>query len=200
MPRESTISESAKRRSLRVPLDHYAQSGCIAPHEAALVGYRGLCGLAYAAWLMVGGRSEQQHASPGPVAAVHAAWNDDCQACHRDFQPLRSDAVSLVGLSRGLSSSSIARRSVHQMSQHAGASCGCQGEGSAELCKLPSRTSGQAADIVRPADGSCLGCHRDLEQHRNGASGLTPAVANVWGFGLGGKDKSERGRIRSFVR
>ena len=125
---------------------------------------------------------------------MHAAWNDDCQACHRDFQPLRSDAVSLVGLSRGpeqhRQSLDEACIKCHNTPVHHAA---------AKDKEVPSCASchrehqGQAADIVRPADGSCLGCHRNLEQHRNGASGLTPAVANVWGFGLGGKDKSDLG-------
>ena len=42
---------------------------------------------------------------------------------------------------------------------------------------------GSAAEIVRPTDANCLGCHRGIDAHRNGASGLNPQVANISGFG-----------------
>src|SRR5690242_15776637 len=101
MPRDSSIAETAKQRSLRVPLDHYEQPDPLIRAKWWLTTVAVLLAATYAAWLALGGRTALQQASPGPLAAAHAAWNNDCQACHQDFQPLRGDALSLVGLVRG---------------------------------------------------------------------------------------------------
>src|SRR5207248_7408772 len=98
MPRESSIAETAKQRSLRVPLDHYERPDPIVRAKWWLSTAAALVAIAYAAWLVLGGRAAQQQASPSPLAAVHAAWNSDCQACHREFQPLRGDAFSVAAL------------------------------------------------------------------------------------------------------
>src|SRR5262245_36487971 len=101
MPREPSIAESAKQRSLRVPLDYYRRPDALVRMKwwlAALVA--GLSAL-YVGWLFADVRAGQSHVSPGPVSGAHAAWNDDCQVCHQSSQPLRSDAVSLTRLISG---------------------------------------------------------------------------------------------------
>lgn len=52
-------------------------------------------GLAAGGWWIAGmliGRADAW-ASPGAVAGVHAAWNDDCQQCHTPLQPIRPGAM-----------------------------------------------------------------------------------------------------------
>jgi hypothetical protein len=184
MPREETIAESAKQRSLRVPLDHYRRPDRLRGAKWTLSLVAGGIALAYAAWVLLAGKSGHVQTSPGPLAAAHSTWNNDCQVCHKDFQPLRADSLSLTGFFTG----QAARREsldqgcikCHNTPDH---------HASAKPDDVPSCAAchhdhlGSAADIIRPADAMCLGCHRENETHRNGPSKLTPAVANVTGFG-----------------
>src|SRR5438132_12807559 len=101
MPPEASIAESAKQRSLRVPLDHYRQVGTLVRVKCKLTALTAIVASLYVVWLLIGGNLGQRHASPSPVAAVHAGWNDDCLVCHRSLLPLRSDAISLAGLFGG---------------------------------------------------------------------------------------------------
>src|SRR4051812_33055673 len=98
MPREESIAESAKQRSLRVPLDHYERPDVLVRAKWKLSIVAGVTAAVYLAWLLLGGRAAHEQASPGALAAAHATWNDDCLACHKTAQPLRSDAVSLAAL------------------------------------------------------------------------------------------------------
>src|SRR6266568_7303443 len=101
MLRDESIAESAKQRSLRVPLDHYERPDRLVRMKWLLSAITVGVAVIYLGWLNLGGRAGHKQASPGLVANVHAGWNDDCQACHRNFQPLRADAVSLAGLIGG---------------------------------------------------------------------------------------------------
>src|SRR6185369_2613829 len=87
--------------SLRVPLDHYRQPNPLVRGKYLLTVGACSAALVYVVWLMLPTAASQQQLSPGPLAAVHASWNNDCAACHQNFQPLRADAVSLVRLLRG---------------------------------------------------------------------------------------------------
>src|SRR3954469_14426801 len=184
MPREESIAESAKQRSLRVPLDHYEQPEALVRAKWKLSVILAAIAAAYVAWLLVGSRAGQQQASPGRLAAAPASWDDDCRVCHKSFQPLRSDALSLAGLFGDRESQ---RQSLdegwikcHNTPVHHAA---------AKSSEVPSCAAchpdhqGLAADIVRPKDANCLGCHRDIDAHRNGQSGLNPQVAKISGFG-----------------
>ncbi len=96
MPRDRVIAESAKQRSLRVPLGYLAALDALTRAKWLAGIAMGGAAAVYVVWLMIGTRAGNRHASPGKVSAAHAAWNDDCYACHASFRPLRSDAVDLV--------------------------------------------------------------------------------------------------------
>ncbi|HEY2410951.1 MAG TPA: multiheme c-type cytochrome [Pirellulaceae bacterium] len=185
MPREESIVETGKQRSLRVPLDHYRRPNPLVRGKYWLSAIFAVVAVAYVVWLMLPTAASQQHVSPGPLAAAHASWNNDCAACHQYFQPLRSDAVSVIGLFR---SDAYHRESLDQACikchntpiHHASAKPG--DVPSCATCHRDHR--GPTADIVRASDTACLGCHRDLESHRNGQSGLKPPFANIRSFAL----------------
>lgn len=183
MSREESIAESAKQRSLRVALDHYQRPNPLARIKLWLTLAASVIAIGYSAWLAFPTSAARQQVSPGPLAAVHATWNNECAACHQDFQPLRSDALSLVGLFRGHSdprqSNDQACLKCHNMPVH---------HATAKAEDVPTCAAchhdhlGLTADIVRPRDSNCLGCHREMKSHRNGDSGLTPEIANITGF------------------
>src|SRR5262245_56361521 len=101
MLREPSIAESAKQRSLRVPLDYYRRPDALTRIKLWMSIIVAVLAALYVGWLFADPRLGNGHASPGPVSSAHAAWNDNCQVCHQSFQPLRSDAVSLTGLISG---------------------------------------------------------------------------------------------------
>jgi len=185
MPREESIAESAKQRSLRVPIDHYEQANPLVRAKWRLSAIVGAIAAAYLGWLLFGSRAAQQQASPGPLAAAHATWNDDCLACHQNFKPLRSDALlnpiawsSVPQLHRDLLDAGCVK--CHNTPVHHAAAK----PGEVPSCAACHRDhNGLTADIVRPADARCLDCHRHIDQHRDGATGLSPATGNVTGFG-----------------
>ncbi len=140
MPREESIAESAKQRSLRVPLDHYAQPDALVRAKWKLSVVAAAVAATYVGWLLVGGRAGQQQASPGRLTAAHASWNDDCLVCHKSFQPLRSDALSLASLFRSGES--------HRQSLD---------EGCIKCHNTPVHHAAAKADEVP----NCAACHRD---------------------------------------
>ena len=92
-------TETGKQRSQRIQIDYFRQ-------RTGLHRFRTLCiflGLvaaaAYAAYAMVAGRS---HLSTGPLASVHAAFENDCRQCHLDLTPIDSRGskmkVSMLGV------------------------------------------------------------------------------------------------------
>src|SRR5262245_45999785 len=184
MPREASIVESAKQRSLRVPLDYYRRPDALVRLKWSLAALVAGLSTLYIGWLFTDARRGPVHASPGPLSSVHAAWNDDCHMCHQSFQPLRSDAVNLTALVTGQAahreSHDAACLKCHNVPVHHATAKANDVPGCAACHR---EHQGRAADIVRASDANCLSCHRDIEHHRSGASSLTVAVKNVIGFG-----------------
>src|SRR5262245_51350792 len=100
MPFQPPLPESAKQRSLRVPLDHFQRPGPLTRTKLLLAWIAAAIGGAYIAWLLANPWAGGRHASPGPLANAHATLDQDCWACHLDFSPLRADALHLTALLR----------------------------------------------------------------------------------------------------
>ena len=83
--------ESAKQRSLRVPLDYVRPSRF--QRCKTIVALAGCTiAAAYGAWILAGPDSARMQLSPGPVVSAHAPWEQTCETCHDNFSPLRADA------------------------------------------------------------------------------------------------------------
>src|SRR5688572_20839790 len=98
MPSERQTNESAKQRSLRVPLGHFRQPTSLVNWKSSVAVLALVAATAYVLWLLMSTSSSRQHLSPGPVIVSHAMWDNDCTQCHLDFRPQRSDAVDFVSL------------------------------------------------------------------------------------------------------
>ncbi len=191
MPAEGSIAESAKQRSLRVPLDHFRRADALVRVKLWLSAAAAALACGYVAWLLFGGRAGAGHASPGPVAGVHAAWNDDCQSCHVSFRPLSSGAVDLPSLAGfGPGAGTAAHRELLDWAcEKCHAAAAHQRNmlvdeiGSCASCHREHR--GAAADIVRPGDSACTRCHADIAAHRSVASRPDNPVENVTRFAAG---------------
>src|SRR5262245_35352536 len=93
------VDESAKQRTLRIPLDYYKRF-------TGLDGAKWLCTVlasiaagGYVLWTLtgwiVGTPGLARQFSPGPMASAHAAWDADCAACHVPRTNLRHDAAAI---------------------------------------------------------------------------------------------------------
>ena len=120
-------------------------------------------------------------ASPGPVAAVHATWANDCTACHTDFQAIRDDAVSISSAARTIADEkcqtchTVAHKDDprgpfgHHAVQENLYQLGCS------TCHHEHRGTSQS--LVRTSDENCTMCHArdDLVKLVKG----TPAIADL---------------------
>jgi len=153
--------ETGKQRASRIPLDYFKHSNRLD---------RGKLLLALLAAVVAGGVSlslwsadgRQRWHAPGPVAAVHAAWENDCNACHIPFAPIRDDAwMAATGAARHAADERCAachRGPVHHATESTADVRSCS------ACHEEHR--GRDASLVRVADQFCIDCHIDLGGHR----------------------------------
>lgn len=184
MPREST-----KQRALRIPLDYYRALSWLARGKWLFSGAALLMAMGYAFWIVAapGGREQ---ASPAPLAAVHGAWNADCQACHTPGVPLRGDSGGLATL---LATSTAAARVTNDAkcsACHVGhAHHSNQREEEVQSCAGCHRDhQGKNFDLARVTDSVCTACHGDvagIAAHiaAGQPSLFTPSLARIKSFG-----------------
>jgi hypothetical protein len=154
--------ETGKQRASRIPLDYYKRPNVLERRKGALAVLALLVsvGVAAAAWLLRdGGRP---FVSRGPVAAVHATWDNNCEACHTSFQPMsKAGATALLFSSPGSHDSAVNARceqchngTVHHVSQLDALTPTCGG------CHRDHR--GRDASLVWLPDSDCTQCHSNL--------------------------------------
>ncbi len=176
--------ETGKQRASGIPLDYFRHRN---PLDRGKLILAAVAAAAVAGWLvgasLLGQRMETWY-SPGPVAAAHAMWENDCQKCHVSFTPIRSDAVAaqFIGDRSAIDANcrechtDIATK-MSLVGHHASkdpATLACSS------CHHEHR--GRAESLSRMADASCTNCHAKIAEHREGASLLTPAVQEVSRF------------------
>ena len=93
--------ETGKQRSQRIEIDYYRQPTGLTRWRTLCIALGLLLGLGYAAYALVASPATTQ-LSTGPVALCHAAFENDCSACHEGFAPMdpaTSDLdISLAGI------------------------------------------------------------------------------------------------------
>lgn len=184
MSRDDSIAESAKQRSLRVALDHYRQPNPLVRTKFWLSIVAAAASIVYVVWLLLPTPASRQQASPGLLAAVHSTWNNDCAICHQDFQPLRSDAINIVGLFRDSADRESLDQKCLKCHQTAVHHTSARTEDVQSCAACHQEHQGPAANILRARDATCLRCHENVATHRDGTSGLHPEIANVSGFSV----------------
>src|SRR5438552_18164033 len=81
--------ETGKQRASRIPLDYFKQPNRLERWKTRLLV---AALVAAAAWSASGFLHGNLQYARGEVAAVHATWESNCNACHVDFQPIRGDS------------------------------------------------------------------------------------------------------------
>lgn len=164
----------------RIDRDYYHRPNALQRARRWLAGAGLVAGIAWVAW---GAIDQPRHHSPGPVAAVHARWERDCEACHVPFEPIKDGTFLSTAVSQ--SQADARCEACHAGPAHHPLQRADQ-VGSCASCHADHR--GRDADIVRVADRTCTQCHGDLAAHRRGGgAGVepSPADAPITGFAVG---------------
>jgi hypothetical protein len=154
--------DTGKQRAARIPLDYYKRPNAMERWKGllALLALVVTLGGVAAAWVMAdGGRP---FVSRGPVASVHAAWDNTCEACHSDFHPISKNSVLsfLQPAGNAESASNLRCEQCHSGADHhqnqlVSMTPGCGG------CHRDHR--GREASLVVLPDSDCTQCHSNLK-------------------------------------
>ena len=115
-------------------------------------------GLGWFAWGAVDG---SRHYAPGPVAAVHAKWENDCEACHVPFSPIKDN--TWLTTANSISELEAKCQACHRVGIHNPLQIAAE-VGSCGSCHADHR--GRTADLNRVADHACTVCHASIDSHR----------------------------------
>lgn len=125
-------------------------------------------GAAWAAW---GAFDIRLHYSPGDVAAVHAKWENDCNACHAPFAPIKDNTWLSTAATRQTLDGKC--EACHRGPAHHPLQLTAE-VGSCASCHADHR--GRGADLSRVADQTCIACHADIATHRLVNATIPPAA------------------------
>lgn len=170
--------ESSDAELAEVPPSAYRPGGRLARARVWLpvVAVLALIGISLVdyAW-----RGDERY-TPGTLAAAHASWDNDCAACHVDFQPVsdRNWAATLVGQHQAADARCSA---CHAGPVHHAAANGADVPGCA-TCHHEHR--GREAALTRMPDARCTACHADLDRHYAAARSANqgPVYTSVTAF------------------
>ncbi|HJT78277.1 MAG TPA: cytochrome c3 family protein, partial [Gemmataceae bacterium] len=157
-------------------LDYYKRADRITRWRWILVAVAVLLAAGFAAASLLH-HNQAALVSRGPVASAHAAWDNDCKACHTSFQPISSDALLGPALAAAHSSDQKCQ-TCHAGPPHTASDF--QKEEDVPACAGCHREHrGRDADLNRVADADCTRCHANLPAH---SKSQTAIAATVTGF------------------
>ena len=182
LTRDSTmpLRETAKQRAKRIDGRVLEGSRWLERGRFLLAG---IAAIAAIGWWGAGMHFHKADAwvSPGPVAAVHATWANDCNACHTDYQAIRDDALLTSSAARSAADQKCQKcHPVAHQNDPLGpfghhALTGNDFQLGCTTCHHEHRGTSQS--LVRTADSNCTMCHArdDLAKLAKGP----PAVADL---------------------
>ena len=159
--------ETGKQRSQRIQIDYYRHVGGLQHLKYACVLAALLGAGVYAVYVVAAGGGS--HTSTGPLAIVHASFENDCQECHRDFTPIDPRGSKLewkmVGLSSSISIGHIERacQNCHQVGDHYRDTMNAEGRLADQNCAIcHADHKGRVNDLTFVTSQRCVSCHSKL--------------------------------------
>ncbi len=127
-----------------------------------------------------GHRTINAAASRGPLANPHAAWDNQCEACHVPFQPVTGDKQSarfLAAFGIGPTHQAMSGEHLRCEQCHAGPPHHplAKTESTGECASCHRDHQGRNFSLVRLEDASCTRCHRDMAPHHLNPGGMAVA-------------------------
>jgi hypothetical protein len=167
-------NETGKQRASKIPLDYFRHASRLDRWRWWLAIIALAATLAWIGWAVVSGKAAQLHYSPGPLAEVHALWDDQCEACHIPFEPIKATHLPVVA--KGARPADERCRNCHAGAPHH-PTASTMADGCADCHH---EHAGRNASLVRLPDFNCVECHANLAEH----SAAKPVYRNVEGFDL----------------
>jgi hypothetical protein len=156
--------ETGKFRASRIPLDYYKHPDRLDRWRRRLLGLAVVLSVGWCGLTLLRGDSGRLSFSRGPVAAVHATWEDRCQTCHVSAtSPISSETRWLPEWLTDRTQTpdhqcqTCHSGAVHHANQKAKETPSCAG------CHRDHR--GREALLARVPDQACTGCHQNLTDH-----------------------------------
>jgi len=153
------LRDTGKQRASRIRMDYFKGSDGIQRLKAGLGWGALVVSLGWVAgaglWLDRGRAGE----SRGPVASVHATWENRCTVCHVPFTPINDNSLLSSPASQAGSNqrcTSCHAGPAHHADQKPDLACG--------TCHRDHR--GRDISLGRLPDQDCTQCHEDLAQHQ----------------------------------
>ncbi len=162
--------ETGKQKAARIPLDYYKRPDRLERWKNVLALAALVIAAGWAASSFVRGPDGQKVFSRGPVAKVHAMWDDKCTACHVPFRPIRDDtAGQLLG---------VASMSTRCQSCHAGPIHNHKQKTTPSCASCHREHQGRRNSLVDVSDRSCTQCHSALQHHMHGTPQFIPKITS----------------------
>jgi hypothetical protein len=159
--------ETGKFRAARIPLDYYKKPDLLGRWNRRLLVLAILVALGATALGLLRADRGSGLVSRGPVAAVHATWDNNCDACHAPFRPVSGEAWLGHTLDPSHASSEKCTACHAGSPHHASVKAGDEADCAA--CHHEHR--GRDASLVHVADADCTRCHGDLAAHTASGGG-----------------------------
>src|SRR5207253_1997551 len=152
--------QTGKQRASRIPLDYFKHPDLLERWKHRLLGLAVLVTLGWWGLGYLRSDSGNLRYQRGPVASVHAAWEENCNTCHVSFTPIHSEnwATTLVGSAHTSDQNCQTCHAgpVHHDNQKEKFSCAhCHRD-----------HQGRDFALVRASDNDCTQCHANLSGHR----------------------------------
>lgn len=166
--------ETGRQRAMRIPMDYFKRANPLERGKLWLAFIAVVGTLAWIGYSLAQGERGNKVFSRGDLASVHSAWNNTCEACHVDFNPitrhtfLSSPAAKATADAR---CESCHLGTVHHKNQSPESTASCGG------CHRDHR--GVDASLVRLGDADCTICHGNLTNHLVDSKGAQSQFTNV---------------------
>lgn len=159
-------TETGKQRAVRIPLDYYKKADGLSRWKLWLTALALIVGVGWWVSGMFGSDGGNLRYSRGPVASVHATWEQNCEACHVPFRPVGGKGnwfgSSLFGSAKttDLQCQQCHSGAVHHETAKEESTASCAG------CHHDHQ--GRDFSLVKLADGNCTSCHANLAANTKG--------------------------------
>ena len=162
--------ETGKRRASRISLTYFKTPNGLEKAKVLLMVFAVFVAAGWLAWgTFIRPAQGRMSYSRGPVASVHAAWDNQCSACHTDFSPMSegNPFMKHPAVSDG-KCQDCHQGTIHHGNMKAESVVSCGG------CHREHQ--GRNFSLVQLSDSDCTSCHRDLKNHMDGEAKSTKAM------------------------
>ena len=132
-------------------------------------------------WCVGGAIDTAKHHAPGPVAHVHAKWENDCEACHVPYSPIKDN--TWLTSQKSMQVLETKCQVCHRVGIHHPLQMSSE-TGSCASCHVDHR--GREVDLNRTSDRSCTVCHAAIATHRKSdtsiATAPSPEISSITQF------------------